>query len=282
MSRGRLIVSTSLLSRSFLSGRQTQLLKQFVSQALASYGLIINIRSTRMLNKILLSIFMMCATPAFGLMLNFDDVPDEGEYVQSGGVFVESGFTIVGAWYNTAGAIHLDDSGTSFEDKAVISGSKRFDALCLHILGIESSTWYEIEDPAIVDGPYPIVRVDYPNVLVRGIRDSSIVAEARFAADSDINYTLSPEFTRLDSLIVSTIAPNDPALAAYFSAFESNLEALYPGSTYRMDCAYPCRHFDFDAIEVHPTPIPGAFVLILSALIGGGITRRLMAKQRAA
>lgn len=233
-----------------------------------------------MFNRILLGILMLCAAPAFGLVLEFDDVPDEGEGWESGGIFTESGFTISGMTYYRPSAIHLDDSGTGFDDRAVITGSKRFDAVSLHIFGYENSGWYDILDPSI-DGPYPNVTIVYPNVLVRGIRDSAIVAETRFTANSEINYTLSSDFSRLDSLIVYVRDPSDPALASYISAFESSLELLYPGIPFEQICDNPCSHFDLDSVEVNPTPIPGALVLMLSAVLGGGITRRFLFRGRA-
>jgi hypothetical protein len=252
-----------------------------------------NIRRTKMFNKILVSVLMMCATPAFGLMLNFDGVPgEESRHLEGAGVFTESGFTTEGFSYMTTGAIHLDDTGP-YRHNAIISGSKRFDALSLSLLGYEYSSWYEIFDPTTgeyLSGIHPVwgfpMQVTehfvHPNVLVQGVRDSSIVAEARFsAAPGAANYTLSPDFNRLDSLIVTAASPDDPGLASFFLEAEASLALLYPGMVFQRDCDWsPCSHFEFDGLEVHATPLPGGLVLMLSAVIGGGITRRLMAKKR--
>jgi hypothetical protein len=248
-----------------------------------------------MLNKILFSIVMMCATPAFGLMLNFDGVPgEENRHLEGAGVFAESGFTTEGFSYMTTGAIHLNDTGP-YRHNAIISGSKRFDALSLSLIGYEYSSWYYVIDPTTgeylseIDPVWGIPREDlahfvHPNVLVQGVRDSSIVAEARFsAAPGAANYTLSPDFNRLDSLIVTAASPDDPGLASFFLEAEASLALLYPGMVFQRDCDFsPCSQFDFDGLEVHPTPIPGGLVLMLSAVIGGGITRRLMARERTA
>jgi hypothetical protein len=228
-----------------------------------------------MLNKILIGALMMCASPAFaGLILDFDDAPT-GPHVYR--TFTESGYTIDGFSYDTPGEIHLDDTvGAYYQNDAIISGSKRFNALSLHIQGHPFDSWYEIH------GPYDEEYFTYPNVLVQGIRDNSIVAEARFTAEvGDKNYFLSPEFTGLDRLMIVAARTKDPGLASYFDAIEANLESLYPGVGYTIRCGGPCSHFNLDSVTVSPVPVPGALVLMLSAVMGGGITRRLMKKKTA-
>lgn len=200
------------------------------------------------------------------------------------GTFKENGFTMEGWSYTNDGAIHLDDSPSEpWKDSVVISRGHRFDAQRLDIVGLGSLLYYEVLDPETSITIDLIDQVAYPNVLVQGIRDGSLVAETRFYADEFPSYTLSSAFEQLDSLIVSAIDPFAPAVASYLLAFEANLASLYPGMTYRKDCFdYPCGHFDLDAVEVNPTPIPGALVLMLSAILGGGIARRFMNKERVA
>jgi hypothetical protein len=258
-------------------------------------------QENNMLNKILISVLMMCATPAFGLILDFDDVrPEEYQYPGDEGFFTESGFTIDGfsspppGGVGSAGAIHMDDSGADRRNReTVVLGSKRFDALSMRIIAGDDRPWYTATDPTTGEYLYridpvtgyrreDIERFDYPNLLVQGVRDGAIVAETRFSVVTGAsNYTLPSDFTRLDSLILKARTIEDPALAGFFQELEASLALRYPGMILENDCYYPCRHFDFDALEVHPTPLPGALVLMLSAILGGGITRRFMTRERA-
>lgn len=240
-----------------------------------------------MLNRILIGFILLYTMPSFGLVLDFDVTapvpswPDNGG--SADGVFMESGFSILGYGYLTPSSIHLDDASVGpWKSKATISSPKRFDALSVNILGYEPSLYYEILDPVTGNEVTILERVAYPNVLVQGIRDSAIVAEARYVDGEFPTYTLSSDFSRLDSLIIHSVHAEDPVLASYFSAFESNLESLYPGMTAVMGyCGNPCSHFDLDSVEVNPTPIPGALILMLSAVLGGGITRRFMSRKSA-
>lgn len=228
-----------------------------------------------MLKKILISGFMIFAVPAFAVTLEFDDAQSGPGPFQDPGTFFESGFTVNGYYFDTPGMIHLDDTGP-FSDSIDITGPKRFHAFKLRIQGMQIPTWYMIDDAANT-----LEYIVYPNVLVQGVRDGSVVAETRFTANNgELRYNLSSEFRHLDSLIISARGPDDPALVNYFSAFEANLDALYPGLPYERGCNDPCSHFDVDSVEVTPTPIPGALVLMLSAALGGGVARRLISKRR--
>ena len=184
----------------------------------------------------LLTAWAALATGAGAATLDFAELPpDEFGAAES---FGEGQFQIRGrpASYSNPGAIHLDDSGSSYNDSVTFAGP-RFDAVSVTLRGLG---WGTFSQDYANDGPR--VAVPYDNVIFTGLRDGAVVA-----AQSHSTYRLGV---------------HDVAFAAGFRALDSlTITQVLPGPTIRaawpdLDCVSPCAHIDVERIVLVPVDAP--------------------------
>ena len=197
--------------------------------------------------------------------LTFDSVPryeDVYEDLEDGVLtpVVEKGFHIRNAdgmgaatnlaYYNAAGTIHLDDSGTDFARAVSFdAGGLRFSALSSVVIGLGQEAFI-INDEGETVGPVP-----YDNLRFEGFRDGALVAtsdRSTGAAGGVFTFLLGADFADLDRLTITNIGP----FGQYWEGHE-------------LDCMdAPCGHVNLDSLtlDVAAVPLPAALPLAVAGL----------------
>lgn len=176
------------------------------------------------------TVFM--ATGASAATITFDNLPTLAEFFGSGSpsVYVENSITATApgdfASHDVAGAVHLDDSGTSFPSKVSLTTGGIFDGIGFDVIS---------------DG---FAEAPYQNILVKGFLAGSLAATSTFAMNAisgtSETVSLGAGFGGIDMLQISA-----SALGGGFCA--------------------PCGHFNLDAVTISdpisPVPLPASLPL---------------------
>jgi hypothetical protein len=186
-----------------------------------------------------------------GATLTFDGVP-EGVFgcPPNPSSIVESGFVISNCpgYFIEPGEIHLDDSGTEFQNSASFSANQPFDAESVVIQGL-GWNFFDSDFSAL----------SYDNVVFQGFRNGTL-----YASQSYSTFSLDPleldtvlfdtNFALLDLLTITQVLPSADDFIRFPNAF----------------CAdAPCAHISLKAITLNPVPLPSGLMLILTALAMG-------------
>ena len=177
------------------------------------------------------TVFM--AAGASATTITFDNLPTLAEFFGSGSpsVYVENNITATApgdfASYDVAGAVHLDDAGTSFPWKVSLTTGAVFD-------GIE----FDVISESFAEAPYQ-------NILVKGFLGGALAATSTFAMNAvsgtSETFSLGAGFGGIDMLQISA----------------SNVGGGF--------CA-PCGHFNLDAVtisdSISPVPLPASLPLL--------------------
>lgn len=181
--------------------------------------------------------FALMATLVSAATITFNDLPTEAEFYDLGrpSVYVENNITAtapgVFASNHVAGAVHIDDSGTSFPWEVSITTSNIFNALS-----------FDIISAGFAESPYQ-------NIMVQGFLRGSIAVSTAFTMHEIIGtserFNLGAEYYGIDMLQISANFSNNGFCA-------------------------PCGHFDLDAITISdtisPVPVPPSLLLLMLAM----------------
>lgn len=193
---------------------------------------------------------MLAASAAGAATVTFDDLPDEGEQLES---FSEDGVLVTAsggalAFFGLPGRAHLDDGGTGFASSLSFSTGGKFSAVALEIA--PSSNAYKVcADPDGIEDCSPL---SFANVAVTGFADGSTIASDAFdmSAVSGV-FTFGAAFAGLDRLVIGFSPPPSAPAGRFVFCFDS-----------------PCTHFDLDSVTLAPVPLPASGALLAFALAG--------------
>ena len=197
--------------------------------------------SMRVIANFLTIVFVvLLAVPASAAVMTFKDLleasPFNGDYLEAG--ITASSVGDLG-FFNTPGAAHLDDSGTSIAQSISFTTGGRFNAIQFDILPLGTDFCAEGGSGACDD--------PYDNVSVRGFRDGALVAEDTFfGGENPSTYLFSADYTNLDQLVIGALLPS-----AALGGFCIDV---------------PCGHFNIDNVELSAVPLPAALPLFSAAL----------------
>lgn len=200
---------------------------------------------------------MACLTLAFSTLgaaagavtVTFDGLP----YVNplGPGVYIENGVTVSGdgdlGYYDTPGALHVDDSGTAVSSNVTFAMTGPFVPVSFEIRGLGSA--FCGTDAECSSGPGQ----PYGNLVVSAESGGSMTFEDRlYSGDLGVvsSYFFPVGLGLVDSMRISAVLPD--------------------GQCWN----YPCGHFNIDNVTLAPVPVPAAGLLLLGAIGGIGFVAR--------
>ena len=195
------------------------------------------------------------AGAASATTMTFDNLGDNS----SGGFdvpYIENGITAaaIDSWggilggYGTAGAVHLDDSGTGYTSGVMFTTGSVFDVLGFSFTSLGFNFWDEA--PNVMG-----------NIFIQGFLNGQKVVQEHI--------TMSPVFGTVQDIV----------LGAAFAGLDAfSIEILYPNT--EAFCDAPCGHLDLDSVTFggiapSPVPLPASGLLLGAAALGlAGMRRR--------
>lgn len=204
--------------------------------------------------RIIISVlFLALSSGTLAVTVTFDDI--ESGFVADP-VYTEDGITVTSGggdlgYFGDEGTVHLNDFGTSFTSSIIVTTNSYFSAESVEILGaVETRLFYELADSSDPTGSgFVSGSIPTGNVLVRGYRGESLVAEDRFSSHDVTAYVFGEAFSAIDSLEIIAEVDTDAAVRAVTEA--------YPGyDLIYLDCGdnAPCAQFNVDSLTIDPDP----------------------------
>lgn len=201
-------------------------------------------------------VFWTIPNLTLAVTLTFDDVSGGQSGCDFAGgnpdTIVERGFTISGCpeYHSLVGAVHLDDTGTTFGNSVTISTNRLFDAISLDVYGYGSIFLAPDND----GNDHSLA---YNNVLFEGFINGVVVSTQHFSTGITgglFSVFFESGFIGIDALTISQRLPS----AAEFAAYPHS----YCGDA-------PCNHIDIDnlVVSISPVPLPASVFLLLFAFV---------------